>query len=44
MLLTAKQRPQGERWVEIAEVRLDWIGKPLPGAGLQQHCAPSRQA
>lgn len=34
MLLTAKQRPQGERWVEITEIRLGWIGKPLPQADL----------
>ncbi|QWV16945.1 hypothetical protein [Stutzerimonas zhaodongensis] len=40
MLLTAKKRPIGERWVEIAEVRLGWIGKPLPQAGLQQRSGP----
>ncbi|MEL7558422.1 hypothetical protein [Stutzerimonas chloritidismutans] len=44
MLLTAKERPHGERWVEIAEIRLNWIGKPLPRTGLQPNCAPSRQA
>ncbi|HBM09864.1 hypothetical protein CXF92_09340 [Pseudomonas sp. Choline-3u-10] len=40
MLLTAKKRPIGERWVEIAEIRLGWIGKPLPQAGLQQRSGP----
>ncbi|MGE6529100.1 hypothetical protein ACQKEM_08755 [Pseudomonas sp. NPDC077382] len=40
MLLTAKERPHGERWVEIAEIRLGWIGKPLPGTDLQQSPGP----
>ena len=30
MLLTAEQRPRGERWVEVPEIRLEWIGKPVP--------------
>jgi hypothetical protein len=44
MLLTAKERPHGERWVEIAEIRLGWIGKPLPRADLQQRPGPIPQA
>ncbi|MCQ4277592.1 hypothetical protein NA643_00700 [Pseudomonas stutzeri] len=43
MLLTAKERPHGERWVEIAEIRLGWIGKPLPRADLQQRPGPIPQ-
>lgn len=30
MLLTAQERPRGERWVEVPEIRPDWIGKPVP--------------
>ena len=40
MQLTAKERPHGERWVEIEEIRLGWIGKPLPRADLQQRPGP----
>lgn len=36
MLLTAANRPRGERWVEVREIRLDWIGKPLPVSGVSQ--------
>jgi hypothetical protein len=36
MLLTADARPPGERWVEIPEIRLGWIGKRLPQAAFQQ--------
>ncbi|MHB0763069.1 hypothetical protein ACYCFC_01490 [Stutzerimonas sp. NM35] len=34
MLLTAASRPHGERWVEVREIRLDWIGKPIPSSGV----------
>lgn len=37
MMLTAEQRPQGERWVEIAEIRLGWLGKPEHQFNLQHH-------
>lgn len=30
MLCTATNRPRGHRWIEVGEVRLDWIGRPLP--------------
>lgn len=30
MLLTAAQQPQGGRWIQVNEVRLGWIGRPLP--------------
>jgi hypothetical protein len=35
MLLSAAQRPTGDRWVEVAEARLAWIGQPLPRIALQ---------
>lgn len=31
MLLTAVEPPRSERWIEVAEIRLDWIGKSIPG-------------
>lgn len=30
MLLTAAQQPNGDGWVEVPEMRLSLIGKPLP--------------
>jgi len=30
MLLTAAERPTGERWREIPEIRPEWIGRKLP--------------
>ena len=30
MLLTAVEPPRSERWIEVAEIRLDWIGKSIP--------------
>ena len=30
MLLTAVQPPQGGHWVQVNEIRLGWIGRPLP--------------
>jgi len=30
MLCTATNRPRGRQWIEVGEVRLDWIGRPLP--------------
>lgn len=33
MLLTAEQPPSGELWVEVPEICLQWIGRPVPGAG-----------
>lgn len=35
MLLTATQRPEGDRWVEVVEARLAWIGRPLPQIALR---------
>lgn len=30
MQLTAAERPKGESWIEIPEIRPEWIGKKLP--------------
>ncbi|MFV0455998.1 MAG: hypothetical protein ACK5NQ_13580 [Pseudomonas sp.] len=30
MLLTAVERPRNERWIEVPEIRLEWLGKPIP--------------
>lgn len=43
MLLTATKRPDGDRWVEVSEMRLGLIGKPLPDAsssGIGPHHHP----
>ncbi|KRW73524.1 hypothetical protein ACYCFL_07970 [Stutzerimonas nitrititolerans] len=32
MLLTTVERPCSAQWIEVPEIRLDWIGKPIPGA------------
>lgn len=32
MLLTATERPRGERWVEVGEARLGMLGQPLTPA------------
>ena len=37
MLMTAPQSPRSERWVEINEIRLSWIGQVLPQQALQRH-------
>lgn len=37
MLLTAVNRPHGERWIEVREIRLDWIGKPIPASSVAQY-------
>lgn len=34
MLLTAEQPPRGANWVEVPEICLQWIGKPVPGAAM----------
>jgi len=36
MLLTAEESPGDGRWVEIPEIRLALIGKPLPQADFLQ--------
>lgn len=43
MLFTAKQRPHGECWVEIPDICLGWIGKPLP-ADLRERSGSMPQA
>ncbi|KJH83383.1 hypothetical protein [Stutzerimonas stutzeri] len=35
MLLTSTQRPQGERWIEVMEIHLGWIGQALPQVALR---------
>ncbi|AHL74452.1 hypothetical protein CH92_04855 [Stutzerimonas stutzeri] len=35
MLLTSTQRPHGELWFEVMEIRLGWIGQSLPQAALK---------
>lgn len=32
MLMTATKQPDGDHWVEVPEMRLGLIGKPLPHA------------
>lgn len=32
MLLTAVERPSSTQWIEVPEIRLVWLGKPIPGA------------
>ena len=38
-----KQPPVGDNWVEIEEIRLNWLHRPLPaGARISQHQSRSR--
>ncbi|HCJ31260.1 MAG TPA: hypothetical protein DHV63_18670 [Pseudomonas sp.] len=30
LLLTAMERPHGDRWAEVGEISLGMIGRPLP--------------
>lgn len=34
MLLTTPERPHGEHWVEVPEIRPEWIGRPVPQSGI----------
>ncbi|ABP78800.1 conserved hypothetical protein [Stutzerimonas stutzeri A1501] len=35
MLLSSACKPAGAAWVEVEEVRLSWIGQPLPAESLR---------
>ncbi|OPG83916.1 hypothetical protein B2J73_08000 [Stutzerimonas stutzeri] len=35
MLLSSACKPAGAAWIEVEEVRLSWIGQPLPAESLR---------
>lgn len=41
MLLTSTQRPHGERWIEVMEIRLGWIGQALPQMAFKPDVSPA---
>ncbi|MCQ2029192.1 hypothetical protein EA797_12600 [Stutzerimonas zhaodongensis] len=41
MLLTAAEPPQNGHWVQVDELRLSWIGRPLPQQARQDEISLS---
>ena len=40
MLLTAAEPPRNGHWVQVDEIRLGWIGRPLPQQARQASSNP----